>query len=497
MGRPVEEGSFKSTVIAHRYDVGSGVMTALNPRVTTALNQYGQFVSEYDASASEIDDHELQSVSAMADGKMADEDALAQRLFASTTGAKYEPIIGYYRRLFAGHVIEGSFRREGSSGGFATWVLCELLKRDLVDYVIHVKPTYTRNDLLFKYTVSDDIERIKAGSGSRYYPVELSSVLETVKSTPGRYAVVGIPSLLMELRLLAEVHKVVGERLCFTVGLICGHQKSTKYAESLAWQCGIRPGDLRYFNFRKKVTEGRASTYNMEMVGLKDGREVTISKKDYELFGSNWGHGFFKAKFSDFTDDALNETADIAIGDAWLEEYVNDPQGNNILIVRNEVILDLIEKGIAERRLKLDELTPAAIIRSQTGLLHHTRDELGYRLARCEKRAQWRPSKRLPADASLPILRRAVQDTRERISELSHVYYAQAVERGDWFYFEAKMRPFVRRYEWLYALQEIRKNAITPQRVMRVLRRRAAGRGRLRLRRQTDRSKANSGGAQT
>lgn len=462
-----DSSSLYSTVIRNGYDVGSGVLAAVNDQVRIQLSNFGQFASVYDPNAPEIDDQALQAVSAMAESKIADETILAERLFGDKANVRRDPTIGFYLDLFAGHVSEGNYRRDGSSGGFGSWILCEMLKTDMVDCVINVRPTFTPDDLLFKYGVSTTEQEVQAGAGSRYYPVELSTILQTVRSTPGRYAVVGIPSVLMELRLLAEADPVIHSRIRYTIGLICGHQKSTKYVESLAWQCGIKPGNLIYFNFRKKTGTAPASIYHMEMVGNVDGQQVTISKSEFELFGSNWGHGFFKAKFSDFTDDSLNETADVSIGDAWLPEYVNDSDGSNVVIIRDEGILERVQKAIDERRLNFDRISAETVVRSQSGLIHHTRDEIGYRLARQDKRGEWRPTKRIVASIDLPFLRRAIQDTREIIANLSHIHYEEAVARDDWMYFENKMRPYVARYKRLYTLLALRNNEITFSRLSR------------------------------
>ncbi|MCG3561936.1 DEAD/DEAH box helicase, partial [Klebsiella pneumoniae] len=58
----------------------------------------------------------------------------------------------------------------------------------------------------------------------------------------------------------------------------------------------------------------------------------------------------------DFTDDVMNETADITLGDAWLPEYTMDSEGNNIVIIRNPIIKRIVEKALTEGRIKLDEI---------------------------------------------------------------------------------------------------------------------------------------------
>src|SRR5699024_1107166 len=145
----------------------------------------------------------------------------------------------------------------------------------------------------------------------------------------------GIPSFIYSIRLLSEVDPIIKERIKYTVGLICGHQKSSKFSEAMGWQVGIEPGNLIHIDFRKKLPNAPANRYGIELTGIRDGKEVKIIKTGRELIGQNWGKGFFKSYASDFTDDVLNENADITIGDAWLDEYMNDSLGNNVVIIRN------------------------------------------------------------------------------------------------------------------------------------------------------------------
>lgn len=438
------------------YDVASGVFSAIDENARTVLNEYGLYETRFAGRPTADEGARLQPVSAMSSYKAGDESTIADELFGAQNGIEFDPVVGYFHDLYAGFVAEGDFRRNGSSGGFGSWILSELVRTGEVDHVVHVAPAPSESAALFEFTVSSTPEDVAAGAKSRYYPVELSGVLRVMREKPGRFAVVGIPSVIFELRLLAEADPQIAQRLAFTVGLVCGHQKSTKYAESFAWQCGIEPGDLREFDFRKKASEGRAWDYRMEMTGLIDGEEVTIVKRQDELFGSDWGLGFFKAKFSDFTDDAFNETADVVVGDAWLPEYDGDPNGTNVVIVRDERIASLVKAGISTGRLSLSSVDADTIHRSQRGLVRHTREELGYRLARADWSGQWRPMKRYE-DAGRPtLLRRMIQRSRSEMASQSHIHYARAVELGDWEHFRKKMTRHVRRHERLYEALRIR-----------------------------------------
>ncbi len=439
------------------FSVQSGVFAAVNPKITVGLNRFGQFEAQLDLAAlSEQELEELARVSAMSNHEL-NEDVLGSQLFGHVPGIRHEPLLGYHSGIYAGYVKSGDYRATSSSGGLATWLLVQLVQRRLVDGVIHVRPSSGEDKLLFKYAISRTVEEVRAGAKSRYYPMDLSQVLRAAKETGGRYAVTGIPSFITELRLLAEHDAEFKDAIAYTLGLICGHQKSTKYAEAIAWEHGIHPGALHSVDFRKKIEGKSADEYITELKGTSGDVDVTVSKEATEVFVSSWSHGFFKAKFSDFTDDLFNETADVALGDAWLPQYAADYRGTSLVIVRNPIIAGIIDEGLASGDLHLDTLSAESAIRSQPGLVRHAYDELPYRLARADRRGSWRPVKRVQANDGIPFLRKKIQDVREQIAEQSHVHYQRAVELGDWSYFVRKMKPLVDRHSLLYALTDARR----------------------------------------
>lgn len=444
-------------VLDERYDVRSGVFAAMDSDVTMTLNEHGEYQSVIPGSVISNPDarKELSSVSAMSNNSPSEDD-VAHDLFESIKDIKKTDVIGYHLGLFAGHVVEDDYRKKASSGGLTTWLLVELLKKKHIDGVIHMHVSADKNKL-FEYGISKTVKDIRNNTKTRYYPGELSKPLREITKLPGKYAVVGLPSIIMEVRLLARQNPEIGKKIAFAFGLICGHQKSTKYAESLAWQVGIKPGDLQSIDFRKKIPGAHANDYATEMTGLINGKLKTIVKKQPELFGSHWGYGFFKTKFSDFTDDALNETADVALGDAWLPAYKKDSLGNNILIVRNKLILSILEAGLSAGKLKLDELSKADILKSQSGLIHHTRDDLPYRLHKRKLAGKWYPKKRVKESGKIPLFRRLVQNLRENLRDKSHQYHKEAVELDDWTHFERKMKPLVLKYKLVYVLIQIKR----------------------------------------
>ena len=155
------------------------------------------------------------------------EDEIAAERFPVATHR--DALIGSFEAAYVGHAAEDAFRAEGSSGGMVSWVAAELLRRGLVDGVAHVVPADpVRDGRFFDYRISRSPAEIREGARSRYYPVELSRVLEEIRSVPGRYAVVGVPCFIKAVHLLRAEDPVLGERIAFTLGLFCGHMKSAR-----------------------------------------------------------------------------------------------------------------------------------------------------------------------------------------------------------------------------------------------------------------------------
>ena len=434
------------------YNEASGIISYYN-HTKNVLNEYGEYEEKIGDVAS------LNGISPNYTD-VTNEAKISSKLFGNIDGISYDKRIGYYKSLYVGHVEEGDYRFEGSSGGMGTWIFKELLERGLIDGAIQVRYNANNPQKMFSYHISRTLADIKASSKTKYYPVELSEVLEIVRKTPGRYAVIGIPSFIYALRLLSQKDKVIGERIKYMIGLICGHQKSTAFAEFMGWQMGIKPKDLTYINFRKKLQGRPSSQYGIEVHGYINGKYVEKCKPKDELLGQDWGQGWFKVFASDYTDDVFNETADMVLGDAWLPEYTNDSQGNNVIQIRNETIDKIVREGQIKGKLYLDKIGPDKMFQSQASGYRHTHDELSYRLYKRRKKGEEVPKKRVEPANNLSFKRKKIQDMREEISISSNVYFTEAVEKDDINIFLEKLIPLSQKYKMFYKITSLPKRVI-------------------------------------
>lgn len=450
-----------SSIVGNNLDSGTGIWSVLNPKIKNVLNKYGEYESfikseDFD-SFSEEEIKALESVTIGWDNVKSIDD-ISESLYSQIKGIKKNKSLGYYLNIFAGYVCEENYREQATSGGFGTWILQELLNQELVDGVIHVKKaTSNAQGALFEYSISSNSKEVMEGTKTKYYPVELSEVLNYVKTQDKKYALIGTPSFIYSVRLLAEQDETFKEKIPYTVGLICGHQKSANYLKSLVSQVGIEYDSLINVDFRKKVLDENADEYIIEFTYEEDNQVQTLTKKMRELVGYSWGQGHFKVKFSDFTDDVMNETADVTLGDAWIEPYKSDGRGTNVLIIRDKVINDLIVTAMEEGRLKLDRLTEDQAYATQPGHFRHTVDELPYRLKKMKKNSDFVPITRTDSSAEVPFLRRRVQDVRKNIRDTSRVLFVKQDSNWDLEQYFVSIKKLEKKYNFVYSLIEIKR----------------------------------------
>jgi coenzyme F420-reducing hydrogenase beta subunit len=349
--------------------------------------------------------------------------------FSPEAADEDDPLIGRFQAAYVGYSAADAFRDEGSSGGVTSWVLSELLRRELVDGVAHVVPSEDpqREGRFFSYRISRSEDEVRAGAKSRYYPVELSDALRTIRSVPGRYAVTGIPCFVKAIQLLRREDPVVRERVGFTVGLFCGHMKSARFVESLAWQMGVPIDQITNVEFRLKDPRRPANWYRASLT-LRDGRRAEMDW--WDLADGDWSGGFFQNGACNFCDDVVAETADISFGDAWVEPYSSDGRGTNVVIVRSQPLQELVEAGIRDGRLKLDPVDEHFVRETQAAGLRHRREGLAYRLSR--RRRGLQPRKRVAPNArTLSTRRRLIYRMRSVISASSHhvFWLARRIDR--------------------------------------------------------------------
>jgi coenzyme F420-reducing hydrogenase beta subunit len=353
-----------------------------------------------------------------------DEDALGKDEFDGRPGMNHSPQLGYYLRTEAAWVTDDAKRVGSSAGGLGTWIVHHLLENRIVDGVFCVTESAT-DQALFEYRLVRDPAELAASRKSKYYPVEMSKILEELVNTEGRFAIVALPCFAKGLRLAMRAGLVPKEKIHCIIGLFCGHLKTRQFAHYLIRSCGLHEKDTVAVDFRKKVLDDRASEYAFEARASRpDGTIESRQVRMRDVRFGNWGLNGFMLKACECCDDVVAELADISLGDAWLPEFVQDGRGTNLIITRRADLATIIAQGVASGELAVKPVSAAAVIASQDGGFRQRRQGLAYRLHLARQKGEWRPAKRVKPDGhSLKLYSRLIQHLRIRIAEATKAQF--------------------------------------------------------------------------
>lgn len=384
-----------SKVINGGFCIGCGACSVVDPAFEVRQTATGDLrVTTFPADQAKI--QQASRVCPFAEAP--DEDTHAKRLFPDAPF--FEDGIGRYEELFAG--FSTWHRSEGGSGGLTRWLLSHLLDSGEIDYLVHVSrktESDTGEQDLFYYSVHQTSqEYLDQTSTSAYYPVTLQGLFQEIAQRPGRCAVTALPCFARAIRSVIIERPEFEGKVRFISGTICGSLKSRRYAEYLALQMGVPSSDLDRINFRGKSLSRKASEKCVEVWQSGDtGNDPTKVARVQDLDGTKYGHGYFKYKACDYCDDVFAETADISFGDAWVPPFTSDPQGTNVIVVRNPQLSPILKSAAEAGEIQLETLTPERTIATQAGGLRHRRSGLQTRLKLARLFGAWVPRKRVEA----------------------------------------------------------------------------------------------------
>lgn len=421
--------------------------------IPLTLNRYGMYSPELGA-AGNADRGRASRVCPFSDDSP-DEDALGAPTEEGRALPK-DPRLGHYSRTLAGRHRSDEYLSGSSSGGLTSWLLGQLLERDLVDAVIHVGRTGD-NGRLFQYTISRDAETVNAQRKSQYYPTTLTEVLDEVGKEDQRYAFVGVPCFVKAVRLLCREDADLARNIKYFVGLVCGHLKTSFFAESLAWQVGVPPDALSDVDFRLKNQSRDSSDYDFG--AKREGESEFVRRRTHELVGGNWGHAAFQPEACNFCDDVLAETADVVFGDAWLPRFTKDWRGTNVIVTRNTELDAVFDAGAAGGEIELVDLTAEEVATSQAGGFRHRREGMAVRLADDIGAGLSVPTKRVTPGVRVSGRRAALIRQRRLLSKVSLEAFAQAREFGNLDYYLIPMTTEVETYRRLERRQALQQKA--------------------------------------
>jgi coenzyme F420 hydrogenase subunit beta len=379
-----------------------------------------------------------------------DETQLGAKIYGSIEGIKYLSETGYYLDSYVGYSNE--FRQSSASGGMATWLLTKLLKEGIVDYVVCPAPQ-KNPEKLFSFEILSNEDSIKTASGSVYYPVEMSEIIQKILEVPGRYAITGLPCFIKALRLAAQKNRKLRERIVFTIGLVCGQMKSKNYTKYIAALAGNENLDeIQGVYYRGKSPEKPVSNYHYQFTD-EHGSQHKIFWN--EGVSEAWVNRWFTPNACNYCDDVFAELADVTFMDAWLPEYSRDSMGTNLMLVRSPEILAFIQEGMNKKEINASKISVEKVIQSQAGVIDVKREQLSYLLYLAEQKGRKAPKKRVKMKSNIGILKKREVKLKARMQEESKELFLRCYQNHtlDIKTFRAGMHPYIKQIQQLRLLR--------------------------------------------
>lgn len=257
--------------------------------------------------------------------------------------------IGNYRECYLGRMSPDHLIKGVSSGGCATGILCGLLEKKKIDYVIVVKDVL-EDPLSLSVCITSKITDVLLSRGSKYQNVPLGIFIKDILKINGRYAVVGLPCHIQGIRKAMDLFPSLRERIFLIIGLFCGQSVSDGGMILLFRFLGLKTKEIKQISFRKGKWPGKIS------ILTKTGK---IYEVDYLKYISIFNMGLFVPPRCFTCSDFTSELADISLGEFWSKENIKKNVGQNIIIVRNkkgEDCLNVIRKKIILKKVSSEEV---------------------------------------------------------------------------------------------------------------------------------------------
>lgn len=433
-------------VITNGVCVGCGACAVVDDNISIRRNKFGSMeasVSSGKLEALSIADR----VCPFSDNSL-NENAIATKLFSNCDN--FDTRTGYYNDIFYGRRSDDDALLESSSGGLTSYVAIELLKKKYVDGIIHVgKKQSNQRDELFQFVTSYSESDANNHKKSQYYSMSFDAVIRHIKGDNKRYVIVGVPCFIKALRNVCLNDNALSKQIIFTLGLVCGHLKSSKFAELLSWQLSVSPERIKTVDFRKKNKDSTVNAYDFKVVDIED---KEFFKTSSSLLGGNWGHAAFQLQACDYCDDIFAETADAVFGDAWLPQFSSYWQGTNIVLVRNNVITEILQSAKQASRITLENLSIDDLCKSQEGNFRHRKDGLVVRLTDDLNAGKKIPTKRVDLSkiSQIPDKRKKIVRLRKEMAVKSHEYYLTASLNNNLDMYMIPMSKLARKMQALY-----------------------------------------------
>jgi coenzyme F420 hydrogenase subunit beta len=267
-------------------------------------------------------------------------------------------VIGKHIVCYCGFAADEDIRFKANSGGIVTAILDFLFDGKKIEGAI-VAIMDAGNPPLGLSFIAKNRQEVETAMGSKYCPVLLSDALRSIEDGK-TYAFIGLPCHIYAVKKLAEFNNRIKNSIKYYIGLFCGGTFSYNGLSYLLQKYGFKNQPIQRFNYRgmgwpgSMLIESGASTF-------------TVPHLDYWISISPW----FYLNTCITCISGLCNQADIACGDAWLPEIMNnDTKGTSIVVSRTKIGNHLLYEAEKNHYVTLQQINSQSIIKAQQHMLN-------------------------------------------------------------------------------------------------------------------------------
>ena len=305
-------------------------------------------------------------------------DKIVKKLSQKNNDFISNELIGPYYKNYVGYVTQTKGRLQSASGGLLSELLIYLMKNSEIDGAAVAIPTDPSSGKLFECKIVRSVEEIKSSRGTKYYPIEYSKVLNEIKGSEGRFAVVGTPCVINAIRKLEYINKDFRGKILYYLALVCGHNVSAAYTEFLIKKNEILYETVKKVKYRDKKGITNASNFSLMIDSSQGVTRFPFFNTD---FGLSWYNLMFSLNKCLYCPDFAGIFSDASFADAWLPEYIKDVRGTSIVIVRDQRVDNILKKMIDSKYIYLQSISLEKVINSQKQQIKFKQEDIKCRIA--------------------------------------------------------------------------------------------------------------------
>lgn len=265
---------------------------------------------------------------------------------SKTPTPKKDIIWGEMFSCFVGSSSDNEIRKEASSGGGISALLCYLVTNRKVDAIIHIGAS-KEFPYINEIKISTTREEIVENANSRYSPsAPLQHILENIKQYES-YAFVGKPCDVAALRQYSEHNSEIRSKIKYYISFFCAGVPSLKATTDIITAMDLNIKDIAGVSYRKdgwpgffKITDKSNRIY-----------KLAYSLTWMKLLGPRVQ---FRCKIC---ADGIGHLADVVCADAWEDfdksgfpTFKNAP-GKSLVISRTETGEKLVQEALQQKEL--------------------------------------------------------------------------------------------------------------------------------------------------